>query len=78
MSVAVFKSYFAFFQRGTGVILAANPWRVFIELGKKHIVLKHLGWHEYPSSFTFGTEKQMFPFPKVVNSGCYEMLERFN
>ncbi len=34
MSVAVLKSYFAFFQRGTGVILADDPWRVFIELGK--------------------------------------------
>ena len=45
---------------------------------KKHIVLKHLGWHEYPSSCTFGTPKQMFPFPKVVNPGCYEIVERFN
>ena len=25
---------FAFFQRGKGVILADDPWRVFIELGK--------------------------------------------
>ena len=34
MSGAVLKSYFSFFQRGTGVILADDPWRVFIELGK--------------------------------------------
>ena len=34
-SDAVLKSYFSFFQRGTGVILAHDPWRVFIELGKK-------------------------------------------
>ena len=29
MSFAVFKSYFAFFQRGTGVILAHDPWSFF-------------------------------------------------
>ena len=32
MSDAFLKSYFAFFQRGTGVILAHDPWRFFIEL----------------------------------------------
>ena len=34
MSVAVLKSYFAFFLWGTGVILAHDPWRLFIELGR--------------------------------------------
>ena len=34
MSVAVLKSYFAFFQRGTGVILVMIQGDFFIELRK--------------------------------------------
>ena len=78
MSDAFLKSYFAFFQRGTGVILADDPWRVFIELGKNIYFSNILVGMNILYHVLLGTEKQMFPFPKVVNPGCYKMLERFN